>query len=86
MPIRVLRNRAVDMIQNPDKHQEDKHLKGANADAKYIQSGGDADTAIMPAGQIAGLIKQIDKTDKIFPELMRSADLLTQQLRAIFWG
>lgn len=86
MPIRVLRNRAVDMIQNPDKHQEDKHLRGDKADAKYIQSGGDADTAIMPAGQIAGLIKQIDKTDKIFLGLMRGADLLAQQLKATFGG
>lgn len=86
MPIRVLKNRAVDMIRNPDKKQEDEHLKGSGADAKYIQSGGNADTAIMPAGQISGLIKQIDKTGKIFPELMKSAEQLAKQMRSIFGG
>ncbi|RJP94204.1 MAG: nitronate monooxygenase [Desulfobacteraceae bacterium] len=86
MPIRVLRNRAVDMIQNPDKHQEDMHLRGADADAQYIQSGGDADTAVMPAGQISGLIKKIEKIDKIFLGLIQGTDLLTQQLKTMFGG
>jgi enoyl-[acyl-carrier protein] reductase II len=86
MPIRVLKNFAVEMIQNPDKTIEDKHLNRKNAEAVYIQSGGDTDTAIMPAGQIAGLIKQIDSIEKIFPELMKDAIQLMQQLKSIFRG
>ncbi len=86
MPIRVLRNRIVEMIQNPDKKLEDRHLSGRGADGRYVQSGGDAETAIMPAGQIAGLVKQLDSIEKIFPELMRDASLLAQQLNTIFWS
>jgi NAD(P)H-dependent flavin oxidoreductase YrpB (nitropropane dioxygenase family) len=84
--MRVLKNLAVEMIQNPDKTMEDKRLNSASADIKYIQSGGDADTAIMPAGQIAGLIKQIESIGKIFPELMKGAILLAQQLKSTFGG
>jgi len=86
MPMRVLKNLAVEMIQNPDKTIEDKHLNSKNAEAVYIQSGGDADTAIMPSGQIAGLIKQIESIGNIFPELMKGAILLTQQLKSTFGG
>jgi enoyl-[acyl-carrier protein] reductase II len=86
MPIRVLKNLAVEMIQNPDKSIEDKHLNSKNAEAVYIQSGGDTDSAIMPSGQIAGLIQQIDSIENIFPELMKGAISLTQQLKSTFGG
>ncbi len=54
----MLRNKKTEQISDPDKSEEDAEIR-AEGDSDYAQSEGDADTSIMPAGQVASLINQI---------------------------
>lgn len=80
MPIRVLKNKAAASILNPVKSKEDRLIRGDAADRQYIQSGGDADSAIMPAGQIAGLIQNVKETGAVFPEMIEAAQTISERV------
>ena len=84
MPIRVLKNRATEGIRNPEKSKEDSQIQGAAAARRYIQSGGDSDTAIMPAGQIAGVIRDIKSIKGILSEMVRDASILSERIHRKF--
>ncbi len=83
MPIRVLRNKKTEEISNPDKAIEDAKIK-AEGDTGYVQSEGDADTAIMPAGQVASLINQIKGVSDVFPDMVKEARVLSSKLYTFF--
>jgi enoyl-[acyl-carrier protein] reductase II len=80
MPIRVLKNKAAVSILNPVKSKEDRQIQGDAADRQYIQSGGDADSAIMPAGQIAGLIQNVKDIGAVFPEMIEAAHTISERV------
>ncbi|BBO68048.1 2-nitropropane dioxygenase [Desulfosarcina alkanivorans] len=80
MPIRVLKNKAAVSILNPVKSEEDRQIQGDAADRQYIQSGGDADSAIMPAGQIAGLIQNVKDIGAVFPEMIEAAHTISERV------
>jgi len=86
MPTRLLKNRMLEITQNHDNAQENKHLNGSDSGSKYIQSESDASIKIIPAGQIAGLIKQIKHIENVIPELMHGVNRLSQRLAAEFGG
>ncbi|MBW1949021.1 MAG: nitronate monooxygenase [Deltaproteobacteria bacterium] len=85
MPIRVLKNKASMMISRTDKAQEDDRLT-ASGDKSYVQSGGDADSSLMPCGQVAGLITELKNIGEIIPEMMKEVESLSSQLSTIFLG
>jgi enoyl-[acyl-carrier protein] reductase II len=82
MPIRVLRNSGSDNISDSNKEKEDQQLN-ENGDRQYVQSARNADNAIMPAGQIAGLIKEITTISTIMSGLIENARILLDQLHEI---
>ena len=82
MPIRVLRNSAAESISNIDKLEEDKQLN-QHGDRQYVQNAADADNAVMPAGQIAGLISGISPISTIMSGLVENAGILLAQLHEI---
>lgn len=84
MPMRVLRNKAAELIGGPDKLKEDRKLD-SQGDKKYIaEEGVDADSAIMPCGQISGLIREIKSMGEMLPEMMEKAQILSLQLQDVF--
>ncbi len=70
MPIRVLRNKRAEWVSNPDKVSEDQQIR-ENGDNAYMNSG--PAKAIIPAGQVAGLIKEIKAISDIFPDMVKEA-------------
>jgi len=80
MPLRVLKNRKAISIANPDEPEGSKD--GEPEDQAY--ASGDADSAIMPAGQVAGLIKQLKEIATVFPEMVNEAVGISERLRAFF--
>lgn len=84
MPMRVLKNKAVEMIGSPDKSKEDRELD-SQSDKKYIaESDVDADSAIMPCGQVSGLIREIKSVTELMPEMINKARVLSLQLQDTF--
>jgi len=79
MPMRVLRNRKAEAISDPDKAREDERIN-TGGDGGYVS--GDADTAILPAGQVASQIKQIKNISDIFPDMVKEAKTLSSQLNS----
>ena len=80
MPMRVLKNWKAERIGDPDKAHEAKD--GETEDDAYVK--GDADTAIMPAGQVAALIKNVKDISRIFPEMIEAATELSAGLNRLF--
>ena len=83
MPIRVLRNAVTAMVAGMDQAEADRQMV-SKGEATYIQSGGDADTAVMPCGQIAGLVRSITDVAAIFEEIETGTAALSRKLAAIF--
>ncbi|GAB6162930.1 nitronate monooxygenase [Desulfothermus naphthae] len=83
MPMRVLKNKAAMMISSSDKQKEDKKLTEAG-DKAYVQSGGDADSALMPCGQVAGLVKELKSVKDIIFEMIEDAKSILNNLSNYF--
>lgn len=85
MPSRVLRNEVTEYLAALQGGEGDKEaLK--EYDSKYVQLAGDKDTAVMPCGQIAGLIKQIEAIGEIFSGITRDAKSISHRLGTFFNG
>lgn len=83
MPIRVLKNKAAMMISHPDKAQEDGRLNEAG-DRSYVQSGGDAETALMPCGQIAGVVHEMRDINQVISTIIKDSARLSDRLANFF--
>ncbi|MFO7965600.1 MAG: nitronate monooxygenase [Desulfobacterales bacterium] len=81
MPIRVLKNKKALEVLNPEKAAEDDRIRSGGDDA-YVD--GDAQEAIMPAGQVAALICDIKTIADIFPEMVREAAMAARRLDRFF--
>lgn len=78
MPLRTLRNSATESIVDPDKAREDNA-----ATFHYMNPDGNADDSIMPAGQVAGLIKEVRSISDILNELFREAGEISERLHLL---
>lgn len=78
MPIRVLRNKVTALVAGLVEKEAD-HAMISSGDAAYVMSGGDCDTAVMPCGQIAGLVSGVKSAAEIMEEL--AAGVKDQALR-----
>jgi enoyl-[acyl-carrier protein] reductase II len=81
MPIRVLKNKKAIAVADPDKAREDEKMRSGGED-DYM--GGDADEAIMPAGQAASLIKDIKRIADVFPDMVDQAKQTLLKLDMLF--
>jgi len=81
MPIRVLRNKKAEAAANPDKARDNKS-PGRSGDDMYVD--GDADEAVMPAGQVASLISDLKAISDVFPDMLKEAAELSSRLNSFF--
>ena len=79
MPSRVLRNQLTEYLSARQGGEKE-------FDSKYVKMGGDKDTAVMPCGQIAGLIQQIEAIEDIFSSITRDAKSIIDRLDTFFNG
>jgi enoyl-[acyl-carrier protein] reductase II len=80
MPMRVLRNAKAERMAHPDKDRQDDG--GQNGEASYV--AGNAEEAIMPAGQVASLIKELKGIADVFPDMIREAETIVTRLNRFF--
>jgi enoyl-[acyl-carrier protein] reductase II len=81
--MRVLNNKAAARIRGSDKAAEDQRLT-AEGDRAYVMECADAETSLMPCGQVCGLIHEIGSAADVFPNIVRSARSLLEILRGVF--
>lgn len=82
MPIRVLKNKIAALVAGIDEGEADTAMINSG-DAAYVMSGGDKDTAIMPCGQIAGLVNNVDSISRIFADIVFGVKQITRSLEGI---
>jgi enoyl-[acyl-carrier protein] reductase II len=79
MPIRVLKNKKAMAVAHPEKAKEDERMRSGGEEA-YVE--GEADEAIMPAGQVASLIKEITRIADVFPGMIAQARAVVSELNS----
>jgi enoyl-[acyl-carrier protein] reductase II len=77
MPIRVLKNRKALETLDPKTAKDDENIR-EGGDGAYVE--GNAEQAIMPAGQVASLIKDIRGIAEIFPDMVNEARAVSLRL------
>jgi enoyl-[acyl-carrier protein] reductase II len=82
MPLRVLRSRKALEMADPERARAAS--SGRGGDDAYVQAGGGADEVVMPAGQVAGLIRAIVGAGEVFPEMVLGARALAGRLETLF--
>jgi len=82
MPMRVLKNAAAEIILSRENGEGSNRKTIKNM--AYIQDADNLDSAIMPGGQVAGLIYDIKNASEIFPDMVRNAQLLINKIASQF--
>lgn len=85
MPIRVLKNRATLCVAGMESGQADAAMV-KEGDMAYVQSGGDEESAVMPCGQVAGLISETDPIARIMGSISRDMESVIGRIRRSFSG
>ncbi|MDY6853650.1 MAG: nitronate monooxygenase [Thermodesulfobacteriota bacterium] len=83
MPVRVLRNKKALHVSDPDKAKEDARIMEAG-DKDFIGPDDNAESSIIPAGQVAGLIREIKAVAEVFPRMVADAKVLSSKIYALF--
>jgi len=82
MPIRVLKNYVTMRASGMSDEKTDEMME-KKGEASYVQSGGDKDTAVMPCGQTAGLIRESLKIRDIFSEILHDVEIVSRRIQKI---
>ena len=82
MPMRVLKNAAAEIISRRENGEESDRKEIKNM--AYIQDADNLDSAIMPGGQVAGLVNDIKNASEIFPDMVRNAQALINKIASQF--
>ncbi|MDT8274027.1 MAG: nitronate monooxygenase [Desulfomonilia bacterium] len=85
MPIRVLKNTISAQVAGLSDHEAD-HAITAKGDAHYVADGGTKDTAVMPCGQVSGLVHEIGHVKEVLDEMVSGAGSLAESLDALAKG
>ncbi|MGC9324926.1 MAG: NAD(P)H-dependent flavin oxidoreductase [Desulfomonilia bacterium] len=85
MPIRVMKNTITSHVAGLDDHEADRAI-AAKGDASYVADGGDKDTAVMPCGQVSGLVREISKVKEVLEEMVSGAGCIAGELHALANG
>lgn len=83
MPIRVLKNKKAIEVADPEAAREDERIR-SGGDSVYVDK--DEEQSIMPAGQVAGLIRQIKSITDVFPDMIAEAKEISTKLNRFFQG
>ena len=83
MPIRVLRNRVTAQVAGMGDPEADRVIVAAG-DAAYVQEGGDWESAVMPCGQSAGVVRGVLTVREVLRELVENAASVARRLDAFF--
>lgn len=82
MPIRVLKNHITMKVSGMLANEADNVIV-ESGDASYVQAGGNKDTAVMPCGQIAGVVGKPIKISEIFSELIDGSRIVSHRVNDI---
>lgn len=83
MPIRVLKNLVVERVAAMEQNEADSAIV-QGGDACYVQEGGDRHSAVMPCGQVAGLIRDIPPLAELVAGLVSQTALVADRLARYF--
>jgi enoyl-[acyl-carrier protein] reductase II len=79
MPIRVLRNRLAAQVAGLEQGEADGHI-AQGGDACYVQEGGDRHSAVMPCGQVAGLIHDVPPLSELLAWMVSQSSLVARRV------
>jgi enoyl-[acyl-carrier protein] reductase II len=82
MPIRVLKNKVVMLVSGMTKADVDTAMVNAG-DAAYVMQGGTRDTAVMPCGQIAGLVGCQCSVADVFDEIVAGVPNVLKRIQGV---
>ena len=85
MPIRVLKNTITAHVAGLDEKEADTAIT-TQGDAHYVADGGNKDTAVMPCGQVAGLVKEIIPMSELLTGMIRNARVIAGTLHELTGG
>lgn len=85
MPIRVLRNVLTSRVAGMSGPEADWAI-AAHGDARYVADGGTKDTAVMPCGQVVGLVSGIMSVSDLFACMITGARSILDSLGEIVNG
>lgn len=85
MPIRVLRNIVTSRVAGMGDAEADRAI-AAQGDARYVADGGTKDTAVMPCGQVVGLVSGVVPVNDLFAGMIRDARSILESLGGIISG
>jgi enoyl-[acyl-carrier protein] reductase II len=85
MPIRVLRNRMTEQLDEMGEAGASEFL-GRSGDSTYVTEGGNTENATMPCGQSVGVVRRIEGLSEVFVELIRDAEEVSKGLGRFFGG
>ncbi|MFP4477148.1 MAG: NAD(P)H-dependent flavin oxidoreductase [Desulfatibacillaceae bacterium] len=83
MPIRVLRNKVTMVVSGMAKDEADETIV-QSGDAAYVMQGGTRDTAVMPCGQIAGLVCSEASIREVFDGIVREVPEVLARMQGLF--
>jgi enoyl-[acyl-carrier protein] reductase II len=87
MPIRVLKNTIVEQAAGIGEVKTDQVMaQQGNADALYVGEGGNKHTAVMPCGQVAGLINDVSPVSEVLSKMINGTKSVLDVLNRMTSG
>ena len=87
MPIRVLKNKIIEQAAGIGEAKTDQVMaQQGNADALYVGEGGNKHTAVMPCGQVAGLINDVVPVRDVLLNMVNGTKSILDALNRMISG
>lgn len=85
MPIRLLKNIITEHASGPSDQKTDQAM-AEQGEALYVGEGGNKHTAVMPCGQVAGLISEITTVSDVFFNMVNGTRAILDGLNKMTSG
>ncbi len=85
MPIRVLKNIITSHVAGLSDSEADRAI-AAKGDVQYVADGGNKETAVMPCGQVVGLVSEVIPVQDLFFNMVSGARSIMESLDMIVSG
>lgn len=87
MPIRILKNEISQQAAGMGEAKTDQVMaEQKSADAFYVGEGGNKHTAIMPCGQVAGLINDVNSVNDVLSRMINGTKSILDRLNKMTSG
>jgi enoyl-[acyl-carrier protein] reductase II len=87
MPIRILKNEIIEQATVIGEAKTDQVMaQQGNADALYVGEGGNKHTAVMPCGQVAGLINDVSSVNDVLSKMINGTKSILDVLNKMTSG